>query len=77
MLPRLLILLVLVLFIVIIVLKKLCLSLKNKDSTSPNDEPLNNDSTLPQEGYLDPVFNISYKKAESLLNTSSIEEKHN
>ena len=54
----------------------LCLSLKNKDSTSPNDEPLNNDSTLPQEGYLDPVFNISYKKAESLLNTSSIEEKH-
>ena len=45
---------------IVIAVKNLYLNKKNKDSTSSYDEP----------------FNISYKEAESLLSTSSIEEKH-
>ena len=58
----LLILLALVSFIVITV-KKLYINKKNENSTLPNEENL------------DPAFNISYKEAKILLNTSSIEEK--
>jgi hypothetical protein len=73
---RLLILLALVLFIVIIILKKLYICWKNKKSTSPDVEPLNIDSTLPDEEHLDPAFDISYNEAKILLNIPSIEEKH-
>ena len=74
---RLLILLALVSFIVIIILlKKLYLCWKNENSTSPDVEPLIIDSTSPDEENLDPAFDISYKEAKSLLNISSIEERH-
>ena len=58
----LLILLALVSFILITV-KKLYINKKNENSNLPNEENL------------DPAFNISYKEAKILLNTSSIEEK--